>query len=195
MLFNSFNFAIFLPITFLIYWRIPNANYKKQNILLFVASYFFYANWDKRFLFLLLFSTLLDYATGIKIKSANSKQLKRLWLYLSLILNFAFLILFKYYNFFILSFTEVISSFGLVINPVLLNIVLPLGISFYTFHGISYVLDIYNEKIDPEKNFVDYALFVSFFPLLVAGPIERATHLLPQLKKKENLITINQLTA
>lgn len=187
MLFNSITFAIFLPIIFIAYWFLLSKNVKQQNILLLFASYFFYACWDWRFLFLLIFSTALDYLSGIQINKANNSSKKKYWFWLSIIVNLGFLALFKYYNFFITSFAEATAAFGFNFNPSTLNVILPVGISFYTFHGISYVIDVYNEKIKPEKNIVDYSLFVSFFPLLVAGPIERATHLLPQLKVKREL--------
>lgn len=184
MLFNSIDFAIFLPIVFILYWFVTNKNLKLQNALLFVASYFFYACWDWRFMFLLMFSTLLDYFTGLKMQDAGDQKSKKFWFWLSVIVNLGFLGVFKYYNFFAESFAEAISHIGLQVNPWILNIILPVGISFYTFHGLSYVIDIYKDRIKAERNFVDYAVFVSFFPLLVAGPIERATHLLPQIKKQ-----------
>ena len=184
MLFNSINFAIFLPIVFVLYWFVTNDNLRLQNILLIVASYFFYACWDWRFLFLLIFSTLLDYFSGVKIYRSGKKINKKFWLWLSISINLGFLGIFKYYNFFAESFAQALSNVGLNVNFGTIEVILPVGISFYTFHGLSYVLDIYNNKIKPERNFVDYSLFVSFFPLLVAGPIERATHLLPQIIKK-----------
>lgn len=184
MLFNSLNFAIFLPIVFILYWFVTKNSLKLQNILLLGSSYFFYACWNWHFLFLLLFSTLLDYYTGIKMSGAENKKKKKFWFWLSVLVNLGFLAVFKYYNFFVQSFAEAIANLGVHINPSTLNVILPVGISFYTFHGLSYVIDIYKDKIKVEKNFVDYAVFVSFFPLLVAGPIERATHLLPQIKKK-----------
>lgn len=184
MLFNSLTFAIFLPIVFILYWFIFNKRLKSQNILLLVSSYFFYACWDWRFLFLLIFSTLLDYYTGIKISSSKKTKSKRFWFWLSISANLGFLGLFKYYDFFIVSFSQALSTIGLEVHYSTLNIVLPVGISFYTFHGLSYVIDVYKGRIKAEKNWVDYSLFVSFFPLLVAGPIERATHLLPQIKKE-----------
>ena len=183
MLFNSVEFALFLPIVFVLYWFVTNKNLAIQNALLLAASYFFYACWDWRFLFLLMFSTLLDYYTGLKMQDAKSQKRKQFWFWLSVMVNLSFLGVFKYYNFFAASFAEAVSSFGLQVNTWTLNIILPVGISFYTFHGLSYVIDIYKDRIKAERNFVDYAVFVSFFPLLVAGPIERATHLLPQIKK------------
>lgn len=183
MLFNSLNFAIFLPVVFVLYWFVTNKSLKLQNLLLLLASYFFYACWDYRFLFLLIFSTFLDYFTGIRMFDAKP-GMKRFWFWLSVVVNLGFLGVFKYFNFFSTSFAEALNLVGFKTNPVLLNVVLPVGISFYTFHGLSYVIDIYNNKIQPERNFVTYSVFVSFFPLLVAGPIERATHLLPQIKKE-----------
>ncbi|MFM9986550.1 MAG: MBOAT family O-acyltransferase [Flavobacteriales bacterium] len=183
MLFNSFAFAVFLPVVFALYWLLQNKSYRLQNILLLVASYYFYGCWDWRFLFLLAFSTALDFFTGLKIHDAHSQKWRKAWLLISVIVNLSFLGFFKYYNFFAESFAELLSNFGLQVNVSTLNVILPVGISFYTFHGLSYVFDIYNRKIIPTRNVVDYTLFVSFFPLLVAGPIERATHLLPQVEK------------
>jgi D-alanyl-lipoteichoic acid acyltransferase DltB (MBOAT superfamily) len=182
MLFNSISFAIFFPAVFLLYWFVTK-KLAAQNILLLVSSYFFYACWDWRFLFLLVFSTSLDYFTGIKMEEAKSQQLKRFWFWLSITINIGFLGFFKYFNFFATSFAEAVSHIGFKVNPWTLKVILPVGISFYTFHGLSYVIDIYKNKIKAERNFIDYSVFVSFFPLLVAGPIERATHLLPQIKK------------
>ena len=184
MLFNSLNFAIFLPIVFLLYWFVSEGKYKFQNILLLVASYFFYGCWDWRFLFLLVFSTGLDYFTGLKMADAPHKKGKQFWFWLSVIVNLGFLGVFKYYNFFITSFADALTHVGVHAHFSTLQVILPVGISFYTFHGLSYVIDIYNDRIKPERNFIDYSLFVSFFPLLVAGPIERATHLLPQITRK-----------
>lgn len=183
MIFNSIDFAIFLPIVFLSYWFLTKRDYKLQNILLLVASYLFYGCWDWRFLFLLIFSTGLDYFTGLKMANAFNIRNKKFWFWLSIVVNLGFLGVFKYYNFFITSFAQVFGHLGLQVNYSTLQIILPVGISFYTFHGLSYVIDIYYDRIKPERNFIDYSLFVSFFPLLVAGPIERATHLLPQIKR------------
>jgi D-alanyl-lipoteichoic acid acyltransferase DltB (MBOAT superfamily) len=155
-----------------------------QNLLLLVASYFFYACWDWRFLFLLIFSTSLDYFTGRKMDEARKQNNRKFWFWMSIILNLGFLGVFKYYNFFADSFSTALSRIGIQTNFWTIKVILPVGISFYTFHGLSYVIDIYKDRIKAEKNFIDYAVFVSFFPLLVAGPIERATHLLPQIKKK-----------
>lgn len=183
MLFNSISFAIFFPIVFILYWFFCGKNYRYQNLLLLGASYYFYANWDWRFMFLLIFSTVWDYISGLKIENAKSQHWRKFWLWLSIGINLGFLGFFKYYNFFIDSFMQLFEKLGLHIDTWTLKIILPVGISFYTFHGLSYVIDIYKKKIKAEKNFVDYSVFVSFFPLLVAGPIERATHLLPQIQK------------
>ncbi len=182
MLFNSLNFAVFFPVVFVLYWLVFNRSLKVQNILLLAASYFFYACWDWRFLFLLAFSTALDYFTGFQIFKSRTPAWRKAWLIISVVVNLGFLGFFKYYNFFTASFADLLTGFGFQPNLTTLNIILPVGISFYTFHGLSYVFDIYNRKIAPVNNWVDYTLFVSFFPLLVAGPIERATHLLPQIQ-------------
>ena len=182
MFFNSIQFAVFLPIVFIVYWFFTKGNLKIQNIFLLGSSYFFYGWWDYRFLFLLIFSTFLDYYTGLKISNSEAQKTKKIWLVISIVINLGFLCFFKYYNFFIDSFIPLLKTIGFKPHIWTLNLLLPVGISFYTFHGLSYVLDIYNKKFIPTKNFINYAVFVSFFPLLVAGPIERATHLLPQVK-------------
>lgn len=135
-------------------------------------------------MFLLIFSTLLDYFTGLKMFDAKTTSGKKFWFWLSIGVNLGFLGFFKYYNFFAESFADALSNVGLHVDVWTLNVILPVGISFYTFHGLSYVIDIYYNRIKPERDFVDYAVFVSFFPLLVAGPIERATHLLPQIQRE-----------
>jgi alginate O-acetyltransferase complex protein AlgI len=182
MLFNSFEFLLFLPIVFILYWFVFNKKLIWQNALVLVASYFFYGWWSWKFMGLLMLSTLLDYTYGFSVASPNRKKAK-FFLWLSIINNLGILGIFKYYNFFAEQFQTGLELLGLHTNPVLLNIALPVGISFYTFHGMSYVFDIYRGQQTPVRNFVDYAVFVSFFPLLVAGPIERASHLLPQVQK------------
>ena len=182
MLFNSFEFFLFLPLVFALYWFVFNQSLKWQNALILVASYFFYGWWSWAFMGLLMLSTALDYAYGFWVASPNRKKAK-LFLWLSILNNLGILAVFKYYNFFALQFQEGLTLLGLHTNPVLLQVALPVGISFYTFHGMSYVFDIYRGQQKPVRNFVDYAVFVSFFPLLVAGPIERANHLLPQVQK------------
>ena len=186
MLFNSFPFAVFAPTVFLLYWFVFQKSLKAQNILLLAASYFFYSCWDWRFLFLLLFSTALDYFSGLQLQKSTIATTRKFWFYASILINLSFLGVFKYFDFFVLSFQNLLLKFGLSVDVFTLNIILPVGISFYTFHGLSYVIDVYKKRISAEENFVEYAVFVSYFPLLVAGPIERATHLLPQIKVKRN---------
>jgi D-alanyl-lipoteichoic acid acyltransferase DltB (MBOAT superfamily) len=181
MIFNSVEFLLFLPIVFILYWFVFNKKLGLQNGLVLIASYFFYGWWDWRFLFLLLLSTFIDYGFGLVIHKTSRKKL---FLWLSIINNLSILAFFKYYNFFAESTQHALESFGFHVQPYFLEIALPVGISFYTFHGMSYVFDIYRGKTTPITNFIDYAVFVSFFPLLVAGPIERATHLLPQVQNK-----------
>ncbi|MEW4924499.1 MBOAT family O-acyltransferase [Algibacter sp. 2305UL17-15] len=183
MLFNSFEFVIFFSIVFFIYYKSYD-NLKFQNILLLVSSYVFYGWWDWRFLSLIFISSISDYLIGKAIDdNDNDKQRKRL-LILSLFINLGILGFFKYYNFFTESFTDFTALFGFEANPFLLNIILPVGISFYTFQTMSYTIDIYRKKMHANKNLLEFMTFVSFFPQLVAGPIERASHLLPQFGKK-----------
>lgn len=192
MFFNSYYYLLFFTSVFFLYWFILKKNHKAQNAFLLFTSYFFYSCWDYRFLGLLVFSTLLDFFTGFKIEKASTETNRKNWLRLSVGINVGLLGVFKYYDFFAESFSSILHKAGVHHNPYLLKIILPVGISFYTFHGLSYVLDIYKRKIKAEINFVDYSLFVSFFPLLVAGPIERAAHLLPQIK---NIRQFNYLHA
>jgi alginate O-acetyltransferase complex protein AlgI len=171
MLFNSIGYAVFLIVVFFLYWFVANKSFRAQNAMLLVSSYVFYGVWDWRFLFLLGFSTALDYFTGLRIHRSTSTRARRTWLLISVVVNIGFLCFFKYFNFFIGSFSSLLHKFDLTPNIPLLSIILPVGISFYTFHGLSYVFDIYNRRISPTTNVIDYSLFVSFFPLLVAGPI------------------------
>ena len=179
MLFNSLEFGIFLIVVFLLYWLVFNRSLRLQNIFLLVASYFFYGWWDWRFLILIFISSCTDYWVGNAM--ARSEGQKRKWLlWLSLAINLGMLGFFKYYNFFVESFVEAFTFFGAQLSVDRLNIILPVGISFYTFQTLSYTLDIYKGRLKPTKNFVGFLGFVSFFPQLVAGPIERARNLLPQ---------------
>jgi D-alanyl-lipoteichoic acid acyltransferase DltB (MBOAT superfamily) len=166
-----------------LYWLVFSKSLRWQNVLVLVASYFFYGWWSWKFMVLLGISTFLDYIYGFAVASPNRKKAK-LFLWLSVINNLGLLGVFKYYNFFAIEFQQAVALLGLHTSPVLLHVAIPIGISFYTFHGMSYVFDIYRDKQKPVRNFADYAVFVSFFPLLVAGPIERANHLLPQIQKK-----------
>ena len=184
MIFNSLDFAIFLPIVFLLYWFVFNKNLKAQNALIVVASYVFYGWWDWRFLFLILFSTAVDYTVCILLEKENSLIKRKLLLWISILVNLGFLGFFKYYNFFLDNFIASFSLFGMEIKSTSLNIILPVGISFYTFQTLSYSIDVYRKKMHATKDFVAFSAFVSFFPQLVAGPIERATQLLPQFKKE-----------
>ena len=184
MLFNSIDFAIFLPIVFILYWFVTNKNLKVQNSLIILASYFFYGWWDWRFLSLILFSTVVDYTVGISLSNQENPIKRKILLWISICVNLGFLGFFKYYNFFLDNFIAAFSFFGKEINPSSLNVILPVGISFYTFQTMSYSIDVYKRKMQPTKDFIAFTAFVSFFPQLVAGPIERATNLLPQFYKK-----------
>ncbi|PCI94746.1 MAG: membrane-bound O-acyltransferase family protein [Flavobacteriales bacterium] len=184
MIFNSIDFAIFLPIVFILYWGLSNKNLKLQNLLIVIASYTFYGWWDWRFLALILFSTIVDYSIGLKLKTQENLSKRKLLLWISILVNIGFLGFFKYYNFFLDNFVTAFSFFGSKINSNSLNIILPVGISFYTFQTLSYTIDVYKRNLQPANNFISFTAFVSFFPQLVAGPIERATNLLPQFYKK-----------
>lgn len=183
MLFNSIDFAIFLPVVFLLYWFVANKSLKWQNILIIAASYLFYGWWDWRFLSLILFSTVVDYLVGIGLSKTDELRKRRILLWTSISVNLGFLGFFKYYNFFLENFITAFSFFGSEISAGSLNIILPVGISFYTFQTLSYTIDVYNKKLEPTRDFISLAAFVSFFPQLVAGPIERATNLLPQFNR------------
>ena len=185
VLFNSVEFLFFLPIVFIGYWFIFNKRTSDQNVWLLVASYFFYGWWSWKFMGLLMLSTILDYAYGFWVASPNRRISKR-FLWLSIINNLGILGIFKYYNFFADQIKQGFDLLGWHISPIILEWGLPIGISFYTFHGMSYVFDIYHGRQKPVKSFVEYAVFVSFFPLLVAGPIERANHLLPQVQRRRS---------
>ncbi|MDO9551463.1 MBOAT family protein [Rhodonellum sp.] len=184
MLFNSIDFAIFLPLVFLLYWFATKESIKKQNLLIVAASYMFYGWWDWRFLFLIMFSTVVDYLIGISLSNETNEKKRKMLLWISICINLGFLGFFKYFNFFIDNFTTAFSFFGGEISGSSLNIILPVGISFYTFQTLSYTIDVYKKKIDATKDFVAFSAFVSFFPQLVAGPIERASNLLPQFYNK-----------
>ncbi len=182
MLFNSIEFLIFLPTIFLLYWFVFK-QLKTQNILILIASYVFYGWWDWRFLFLIVLSTLVDYTMGLQLEKTEQQQKRKYLLWMSLVFNLGLLGFFKYYNFFIDNWVEAWANMGVTMHKSSLNIILPVGISFYTFQTLSYTIDVYRKKLQPTKDFIAFASFVSFFPQLVAGPIERATHLLPQFYK------------
>ena len=179
MLFNSFSFIIFFIVVYFSYWSIKNKQY--QNTILLISSYIFYAWWDYRFLSLIIISTISDYFISLLIDNPNNKFYKKSLLILSLIINLGILIVFKYYDFFIIEFFNLFNLEKTSIK--LLNLILPVGISFYTFQTISYTIDVYNKKILAHKNFVEFSIFVNYFPQLVAGPIESAKNLIPQISK------------
>lgn len=190
MLFNSHQFAIFLPIVFLLYWFVFDRFISKsrhqlrlQNAFIVVASYVFYGWWDWRFLLLIVLTSFSSWGSGLLIGKAESKKKAKIWMWLNVILNLGILAIFKYYDFFV---TEFARLFHISTDGLLLKVILPVGISFYTFQALSYSIDVYRKKIEPTKDIITFFAFISFFPQLVAGPIERATNLLPQfLKKRE----------
>lgn len=187
MLFNSLEFLIFLPTVFLLYWFVFQRNLRVQNLLLLISSYVFYGWWDYRFLSLIFLSTIVDYFVGLKIHDCDDKKKKKSYLWISILFNLGLLGFFKYFNFFIDSWIDLLGAIGYEQKSSwTLNVILPVGISFYTFQTMSYSLDIYHGKLKPTKDFISFASFVSFFPQLVAGPIERASNLLPQILRKRN---------
>ena len=183
MLFNTITYFFFFVIVFSLYWSLLQKNFRWQNLFLFVASYCFYGWWDVRFLILIFISSSVDFLLGRAIFNQPDKKKKLYLLGLAMFINLGMLGFFKYYNFFVDSFSSLITSFGFQPNIKTLRIILPVGISFYTFQSLSYSIDIYRDKIKPTNSFVSFMTFVSFFPQLVAGPIERATDLLPQFLK------------
>jgi alginate O-acetyltransferase complex protein AlgI len=180
MLFNSIDFAIFLPVVFLLYWIAGSKNLRLQNYIILAASYIFYGWWDWKFLTLILISTLIDFIVGVALSKTDHPLYRKWWVATSVVLNLALLGTFKYLNFFIENFVAAFSFFGAEIPIGPLQLILPVGISFYTFQTMSYSLDVYKKKIEPTNDFIVFASYVSFFPQLVAGPIERASSLLPQ---------------
>ena len=183
MLFNSIDFAIFMPIIFLIYWALGK-NIKIQNFFLLAASYFFYAWWDWHYLSLILICSLTNYSAGILMMKYDSVKIRKIVLITCCSVCLGILGVFKYYDFFVTSFVDAFSLFGANLQVHTLKLILPVGISFYTFHTLSYTIDVYRSKFEPTKDIVSFFLFVSIFPLAMAGPIERATNLLPQIYKK-----------
>ena len=182
MLFNSIEFVIFLPIVFLLYWFVFNKNLKLQNLFVVVVSYIFYGWWDWRFLFLIAFTSICSYGAGLLIEKYrdNPRKAKTINV-LNIVINLLILGVFKYYDFFVTSFANVF--LGGKTDGLLLRVILPVGISFYTFQALSYSIDVYRGKLEPTKDVIQFFAYVSFFPQLVAGPIERATNLLPQFGK------------
>lgn len=184
MLFNSIAFAVFLPLVFLLYWYVAGKNHSIQNFLLLAASYFFYCWWDWRFLSLLVFVSVVNYYIGIKIHNNGQNDKRKIWLITGLVIDIGILVVFKYYNFFISSFNELISTLGYDLPGSSTKIVLPLGISFYMFLSLSYILDIYKGNLSANKNITEVLLSLSFFPIILAGPIQRPSSLLPQITAK-----------
>jgi alginate O-acetyltransferase complex protein AlgI len=182
MVFTSFVFFLFLPIVFVLYWFVFAKKLQAQNLLILAASYFFYGWWDWRFLGLIAFSTLLDFTISRAMGKTDLEKVQRRLLWLSMAGNLSVLGFFKYYNFFVTSWVESWASLGIQMDSFTLKIVLPVGISFYTFQSMSYSLDVYQGRLKPTNNLISYAAFVSFFPQLVAGPIERAIKFLPQVE-------------
>jgi alginate O-acetyltransferase complex protein AlgI len=184
VLFNSVDFALFLPAIFFGYWFVFSNDLKRQNAFLIVASYIFYGWWDWRFLSLIIFSSLLDYFIALRLVRSSSERQRKMLLILSISVNLGFLAVFKYYNFFIENLSNSFTLMGGQLNVSQLEIVLPVGISFYTFQTLSYSIDVYRKKLKPTKDMISFFAFVCFFPQLVAGPIERATNFLPQFYVK-----------
>ena len=186
MLFNSIEFLFFLPIVFLLYWFVFRS-YRWQNLLIVLASYVFYGWWDWRFLLLIALTSFCSFLSGVGLERyEGNRSRQKLVSAANIILNLSILGVFKYYNFFVESFSFLFSSMGLQLDWVTLNIVLPVGISFYTFQALSYTIDVYQHKLRATHDVVAFFAYISFFPQLVAGPIERATHLLPQFQKKRH---------
>lgn len=184
MLFNSYDYFIFLPVFYCLYWLVANRGLRLQNLLLLTGSYLFYGWWDWRFLFLIAFSTFVDYIAGINVRDADSAKAQKAWLYLSIFTNLTLLCFFKYFNFFVESWISLFKGLGYEMSPWTLQIILPLGISFYTFQTMAYTIDVYRGKVEPCRDYVAFSAFITFFPQLVAGPIERAGNLLTQITKK-----------
>jgi D-alanyl-lipoteichoic acid acyltransferase DltB (MBOAT superfamily) len=180
MLFNSIEFAFFLPLVFIGYWFIFRKPIWAQNLFLLAASYFFYGWWDWRFLSLIAFSSLVDFWVGLRLARVRRKESRKLLLATSILVNIGFLGFFKYFNFFADNFSEAFTLLGRPLEVSRLNVILPVGISFYTFQTLSYTIDIYRRKLEPTRDPIAFFAYVSFFPQLVAGPIERASNLLPQ---------------
>lgn len=187
MSFNSLEFAVFLPVVFILYWLVGRNNKRFQNVLIVISSYVFYAWWDWRFLSLIVLSTLVDYGVGIGLAQYQKDIHRKRLLWLSLIVNLGLLMVFKYFNFFLGSLNHAFSVFGCPVERWAIHIILPVGISFYTFQTLSYSIDVYKRKLTPTRDFMAFAAFVCFFPQLVAGPIERARRLLPQFSKPRTL--------
>jgi len=189
MLFNSIEFLLLLSTVFILYWYFLEKSYRSQNILILISSYIFYGWWDWRFLSLIFFSSTADYILGGFLN--KGKLDRKLILICSIVINISLLFVFKYYNFFIESFTILSEKLNFTVNDYSISIILPVGISFYTFQTLSYTIDIFNRKIKPTDDYISFLAYVSFFPQLVAGPIERASNLLPQFQQQRKFSTEN----
>lgn len=183
MLFNSLEYMLFLPCVFVLYWLLPH---RFRWLLLFVASYYFYMSWNARYVVLILMTTVISYAAALLIERFESERIRRMVLAGTMLVCFGVLFFYKYFGFVSESIVAFLSRFSIQLNPVTLNLLLPVGISFYTFQTLSYVIDVYRGDVKAEKNFGVYATFISFFPQLVAGPIERTSNLLPQIRKEHH---------
>lgn len=181
MLFNSLEFAVFLPIVFALFWLLPE---KFRWIVILVSSYYFYMSWNVKYVVLILFTTVISYFCARILQNTDKERIKKISLVVTLVASLGVLFVYKYFNFFIDSFAELMNTIGFSVNAVTLSLLLPVGISFYTFQTLSYVIDVYRGDAEVEKNFGKYAAFVAFFPQLVAGPIERTKNLLPQISRK-----------
>ena len=187
MLFNSFNFLFFLPIVFVLYWHVFQRHLRWQNLFVVVASYVFYGWWDCRFLLLIVFTSLCSYGNGLLIDRCyqrDDKQIAKWWAGLNIVVNLLVLGVFKYFNFFSDSFQTVMAGIGMTIDAPILHVILPVGISFYTFQALSYTIDVYRKQLPVTHDIISFFAFISFFPQLVAGPIERAINLLPQFQNR-----------
>ena len=180
MLFNSLQFLLFFPIVFIVFWLIPSHKLKFRNLFLLACSYLFYGWWDFRFLGLIILSTILDYSAAIGISNTEKPNYRKFWLGFSLLANLGMLGFFKYYNFFADSLVDALAMVGIAADIERLSLILPVGISFYTFQTMSYSIDVYRREISATKDLLAFSAYVAFFPQLVAGPIERARNLLPQ---------------
>lgn len=178
MLFNSLSFAVFLPIVFILYWSFPH---RFRWIVLLISSYYFYMSWNVKYVALILVTTLISYGTALCIAKTDNRKHKKMYLALAAIISLGILFFFKYFNFFQENVLAVLNMFAIKLHPATLDLLLPVGISFYTFQTLSYVIDVYRGKVTAERHFGKYATFISFFPQLVAGPIERTSNLLPQI--------------
>lgn len=182
MLFNSLAFAVFFPIVFIVYWVLPH---KYRWIFLLAASYFFYMSWNVKYVLLIFFMTIMSYATALIIEKTHDKKRKRIALTLGILICLSLLIFFKYFNFLSNTVVDILSLFTIKLNPITVSVLLPVGISFYTFQALSYMIDVYRETAEAEHDFGIYAAFISFFPQLIAGPIERTNNLLPQIRSEK----------